>query len=308
MIWIGGNVPGVQTFRTGVKGVEVNAWHASHSHPGRYVSCLSSTGGVEENTVGEDLLLSYFTGFGVGFSNSSISTVNGLSLRNFWITGAMGRNSVPLYCPMHAGVMSIRDGTVDVRVSRGDAFTWPAIGIVAGGAHTVLDNLHIEGCGTAIYVEGRDAPTSVDISSIATNHLMEPGMTYFDEPFPELPPPTISEQQAAYPGSTDPWLTKYSSAVIIGRHPSNYQSSKAYNVTANIRTVRNLGRCKYLLRDHLYGEHYTPFGKGQYPNSGRAVLPPYSRGEGFIAQPATATFPYPDGTGNASTRNNLITN
>lgn len=296
IVWIGSVEPANQSFRTGIKGVAINAFNASIKHQGKRISCISSTGYVEENSVIEDVCLNGFSGFGIGFTNGvGVSTVNGLSIRNFWITGSISKESVGIHIPPHSGVASIRDGTIDVRIGKESAdngIEWPTYGMVISGAHTSIDNLHIEGCGVGIFVESTDAPCSVSISNISVVHLMDYDMQFYDQDTPLIPAPSLNDQRLKFPGVQDNYYHKYGSAIIIGRNPVNYASSLAYNVSAVISNIRNQGRCKYLLRDSLYNVQFSPFGKGQYPNHGTSVLTYYVRPEGFVD--SVDTFPYGD--------------
>lgn len=298
IIWIGSVYPANQSFRTGVKGLSIHAWEAAKKYPDKYISCISSTGYIEENSVIEDVCLSGFSGFGIGATNGyGISTINGLSIRNFWITAPVFKTSVAIHIPRHSGVAAIRDGTIDVRIGESnlkDGMDWPTYGMVISGAHTVVDNLHIEGCGVGIFVESTDTPCSVSISNISVTHLMDYGMKYFDEETPNDPAPGLAQQKIDFPGLEHKFYNKYSSAIVIGRTPIFYASSLAYNVTATISNVRNSGRCKYLLRDGLYNVHFSPFGRGQYPNQGRAALTYYARAEGFV--PSEGAYPYGAGS------------
>jgi len=84
-------------------------------------------------------------------------------------------------------------------------------------------------------------------------------------------------------------------SALLGRTPGSFSASKAYNLAAVITNIRNQGRCKYLLRDGEF--EISPFGRGQYPNSGCAALTFYVRQEGFTD--ARGEYPYGDGTQNA---------
>lgn len=309
LVWIGSKEPANQSFRTGVKGVTINAFNAAIKYPDKKISCISSTGYVEENSIIEDVCLNGFSGFGIGFTNKfGVSTTNGLSIRNFWITGSISKHAVGIHIPPHSGVASIRDGTLDLRISEGSAkngITWPTYGMVVGGAHTTIDNIHIEGCGVGIFVQSTDAPCSVSISNISTQKLMDYGMEFADEDIPLIPAPSIDEQKLLYPGADDPYYHKYSSAIIIGRVAKYYNSSKAFSVTAITSNIRNHGRCKYLIRDGLYDKHISPFGMGQYPNSGNGSITFYARKEGFVSQDSS-NFPF--GGGDMNFRNKFFSN
>lgn len=297
MIWMGSVEPANQSFRTGVRGVTINSYRAAMKHVGKRVSGISSTGYIEENSIVNDIGITGFSGFGIGLTNNSISTVNGLSISNFWITNAIGKEAVAIRIPPHAAVASIRDGTIDARIGKEAADNgaeWPTYGMVVSGAHSVVDNVHIEGCGVGILAESAGPAASIAISNISTNHLMDYGMRYYNEPVPIAPAPSIEEQKKAFPGANHPYYSQYSTAVMIGRSPASYAASKAYNIAPVISVVRNQGRCKYLLRDGDY--NISPFGRGQYPNSGCAALVFYARPESF--EKAVGEFPYGDGSAN----------
>jgi len=129
LVWIGGGFPDSgQSFHTSVRGVTLDGYYAIRSSRAKNglgrVSGISSKGWVEENTLLEDVSITNFTGLGVGFpqrmpltlgGQNRIATVNGLTLRNFWITGGIRRDAYPIYFTHHAGVATIQDGTIDCR-------------------------------------------------------------------------------------------------------------------------------------------------------------------------------------------------
>ena len=305
IIWIGSKGHnGGQSFRTNIRGISVDGYNACLKWPEKRISIIANTGWVEENHIIEDVHLTSFTGFGIGFNHPrSISTVNGLAIRNFWISRAMRRDSVPILIPAHAGVCSIRSGTIDCRLDKHVSKAWeiepkndkpefvrdwPLFGIIARGAQTIIEGVHLEGMGIGIYVMSTDSPSSVKISCVTGYFLMDENMAYFNDPVRKLGlPPTLVEQEATN-GSDhlDEFYFRYSSIVAIGRQKGIYNSAVNHNSIVKTDNIRSLGYCKYLLRDWTYRKEYTKIKMAQqYPNSEASALLEYDRAEPYALLP-----------------------
>ncbi len=296
MILIGSISDGVQSFRTGIRGVTVDGYNACAANPTKRISLITAFSWVEECNFVEDALLAYFTGFGVGFHTSTggVSVVNGFSLSKFWIHSGMKRDAVPIYIPPHAVTCSVRDGTIDctLRKAQSSAWStapadpdpgfvrdWPLYGILAAGYHTSIDNIHIEGVGIGIHVYATSTPESVTISNIDGHVMMDDGLIYYDDPARVLgPPPQLSVQESTdNVGGLHGFYWHYGAVVTIGRTKTESEGGSNYNANVSIRNLRSQGTCKYLLRDWAYGIDLHSF-IGRSPNDGAGTLTAYDRG------------------------------
>ena len=86
------------TYRTGVRGVYINAISASLANWSRNVSGVTARDGVEEQSEVIDVIVEGASGFGVGFTQHSANpaTINGLTVCDLWLTGVMKSTSVGL--------------------------------------------------------------------------------------------------------------------------------------------------------------------------------------------------------------------
>jgi hypothetical protein len=287
LIWIGSRFQGAgQSFRTNIRGVTVSGWHAVRKWRDKRISIISSTGWVEENHIIEDVCLSSFSGFGIGFHHpESISTTNGLALRNFWITQAVKRDAVPIYIAPHAVVCSIRSGTIDCRVMKESAENpdfpeeWPQFGIYAGGQQTIVEGVHLEGMGIGVYIVATPVTSSLKVSEITTIWLMDHNMKYFDDPT-RVPGPAPEPNLEAKRDPKNHYF-KYGSAVVLGKALGNADIEYNYNSTVILEGIHSLQNCKYLVRDWVYGINCSVYGCGQYPNSESATVLKYLRNTPF---------------------------
>ncbi|HWB05283.1 MAG TPA: hypothetical protein VG796_19780 [Verrucomicrobiales bacterium] len=122
MIWIGSaaHTGTNQSFWTGVRGVTINGYNAAKAAPGIRISGISSQSFVEENSIIENVGVGYFNGFGIGFAATSgeAAVINGLTIRNFWITGGMARDAYGIYFAQNTSVCSVDAGTIDLSFPR----------------------------------------------------------------------------------------------------------------------------------------------------------------------------------------------
>lgn len=334
-ILIGGDVVSGHSFRTGIRGVTINCYEATKNNPTKKVCGITCSDYVEENTIIEDICINNFSGFGIGFeSESGTHTVNGVTIRNFWITASVNRDSVPIYIPYHAAVCTVKDGTIDVRVSKGQTiyatsppaltYTWPVYGVLASGYHTTIDNLHIEGCliGVQIY-DVNSPPCSVTVSNIDTTWMMASALSggemrwYTD--WERLsssgqfgPAPSLAVQLTSFGNPTLMEYTKYYGvSVNIGKINPAFNAAYLYNTTAVITNIRNTSYWTpaYLLRDALYNVHYSAWGKGQYPNiAATSSIAFYARSAGWVHQTNSndlSAYPYRSGAAGTDSVTNV---
>lgn len=277
-----------QSFRGGISNLSISGYSACKRWPGRRISLISSSGYVEENHIIEDVLLSGFTGFGVGFYNpNTISTVNGLHLRNFWITTSFSREAVPIFIPKHSVVTQVECGTIDCRTHKEYSSDWVTIpgtpkpdiisdwaqfGIIVEG-DAVINNLHIEGVGIGINIVSSDKPNSVSISNINGWILMDKKMKYYNDPSRiSGPPPSLEEQRV-----NDNFIFDISALVVISSRKGIGNSYYNYNSHVTINNIKSSGGLQYLLRDLAYNIDFTTIGNGRFPNEDSATISFYSR-------------------------------
>ena len=140
MIWIGGDLTGNpavdgRTYRTKVKGMEIECYYAAFPYrldealdSSKRVSGISSKFFVEECSMIEDVQISNSTGFGIGFCRHKLTAgtvggwtggvINGLSIRDFWITGRTFRSAYPLHFSQFTNNCTVDTGTVDVTLPK----------------------------------------------------------------------------------------------------------------------------------------------------------------------------------------------
>ncbi len=222
LIWMGSELPnGVQSFRTGVSSVYVNGYYTTWANPDKHISLISSTGYVEECSFIRDVMLEGFSGFGVGFHNAydGVAVINGLVLDHFWILGALRRHSIPIFIPTHAVNCTVSNGTIDVHLQGPDSIEgtkpykadWAMVGLAAGGLHTTIDNIHIEGVGVGILAFDDNEASGMTISNVDVNGMMDHGMIHSDSPRVIGPAPATATDQYNIAIATLPirraWLT-----------------------------------------------------------------------------------------------------
>lgn len=292
LIWMGGTGYGsTQSFFTGVEGVAIDGWYATSKFPLKRISGISWTGFVEELSPIRDICIVNFSGFGIGGSHpSSVNTINGVSIDTFFFSNATRRGAIPIFMGGHAGVVSIKSGTIDVRVGKAQTefadvpvaypTTWPQFGVLAAGAHTVVENVHFEGMCNAVHVFAWEGPGSVAVNDCDMIWGMEPVMGWYDDPARVSGfPPLISVQESQDNiGGLNNFIFHHGCLVSLGRLPGLYQSADNYNSNVVCRNLRTLGDVKYLLRDWVYGVEITSFGGERFPNEEHNVVTSYQRG------------------------------
>ena len=302
MIWIGGKTkfPSSQTFFTGVEGLSVSAYYPIRKFPNKRISGISWTGYVEELSFIRDVGVVSFSGFGIGGAHpSNITTVNGLTASNFFLSDATRRGAVGFFAAGHGGVVAIRDGTMDFRVDKSESTegnseykkTWPQFGILAAGAHTDINNIHFESVGNAIHVYSWGGAGSVTISNCDLNHGMDWRMRYHGDDFYKIKdqPALLKQEMDDNYKDTHRFMFHNSCLVSLGRTMGEYNAGSNYNSNVSIRNIRTLDNSVYLLRDWQYGIHV--YGNGSYrnPNEGGNSITSYDRGIPF--GPPEGLFP-----------------
>lgn len=295
LIFIGGLAQGVNAGFYTVKGVYVNGFEACKAYPTKRISGISGkTGFIEENSVIEDIVVSNYTGYGIGHiptAGDEIANVNGLTIRNFWIGfGFCKRDSYGIYFGAHTQVLSIQHGTIacslpkqlsasyDV-VDGNPVYTEPEMlydyqtfGISVGGFHVKISNVHLEGMivGIACIHYSDTGTCSFDVSDIDGYGMMDRGMVYvFD--------PARTEGPAPAPASAYDVIQDSCLVLICGE--SDLAGGMQYNLqgAANVRNLHSAGYMKFLLRDAVYDQHVKTLGWGQFPNLEVANLARYTR-------------------------------
>lgn len=126
VIWIGGlykdagNSNGA-TYRNQVTGVLIDCGAAGFAlrTTNKRISGISSKSGVEECSIIDEVVITYATGFGIGFCRHRAldgsyppATINGLSITNFWIYGATYSDYYGMYFSAWTNNCRVDTGTV----------------------------------------------------------------------------------------------------------------------------------------------------------------------------------------------------
>lgn len=155
-----------------VKGLYLNCGPARSANPLRHISGISSLGWIEEQSYVDDIVVTEFSGFGIGFpphrnaSDQSVVSpvVNYLRCTNMWITGGRSRMAMGIYTTQWCNNIEFSDVTIDCTLDKsvsseyaavggGDPTIYPApaeildymwIGVVAAGQST-FNRFHFEG-------------------------------------------------------------------------------------------------------------------------------------------------------------------
>ena len=192
MIAMGGP-SGYSTYRTKVTGIMLNVGNASYAHWTKHVSGISSYGGLEEQSVIDDVIITSASGFGIGFSRhkpvggayGNPATVNGLSVSNFWITGPTKRDAYGMFFTHHTYDAKVHTGTIDNTLAQSisaahsgavpeQICTYGLFGIVAQGSLDI-NGVHIEAYVIPINIrENTGGGNNVTVSNIDAWLLMDP--------------------------------------------------------------------------------------------------------------------------------------
>ena len=142
MVWIGGDLTGTfpydaRTYRCQVIGMTIACGNASFAHKAdgesggpKRVSGISAKRWVEEGNAISHVTVTSASGAGIGFPQhkamASIGSaggyqsavINGLSIRDFWITSPTFRDAYPMYFSQWTNNCSVDTGTVDATLSK----------------------------------------------------------------------------------------------------------------------------------------------------------------------------------------------
>lgn len=272
LIWLGSAVRDtIQSMNTSVSNVMINCYHASLNNLTKRVSGISSYGWMEEHTVVENVTVSYFSGYGIGMCSDGnpVQVINGLTIRNFWITGPVMADALPVAFGRHTTTATLSSGTIDCGVTPGSTFggkPWPLINaaIWAEGARTILSDVHIESVKIGVLIRDYGQINSININGIDCRMGWEDGMTSaFDEP-------TIKYNQKL-PENKD--YFKHSALIAIYGAPEYTPEGIFKGDVMNYRTrivANNLvasSRVRYLVRDPIMGQDILNWNNGQSSES-----------------------------------------
>jgi hypothetical protein len=142
MVWIGGDLTGTypydnRTYRCQVIGMTISCGNAAFAHRAdgegggpRRVSGISAKRWIEEGNAISHVTVTSASGVGMGFPQhkamASIglvggyqaAVINGLSIRDFWITSPTFRDAYPMYFGQWTNNCSVDTGTVDATLSK----------------------------------------------------------------------------------------------------------------------------------------------------------------------------------------------
>jgi hypothetical protein len=305
VIWIGGlytdagNANGA-TYRNQVTGVLIDCGAAGFAlrTTNKRISGISSKSGVEECSIIDEVVITYATGFGIGFCRHRAldgsyppATVNGLRISNFWIYGATYRDYYGMYFSQWTNNCHVDTGTIAGGLSKSISSQWgtdtrpppngvgsdttaigpiiypdpiwirtyPQTAIHASGGNLTLNNIHIENSMFGVTVAQADAASNITISNIKVLGLMDRALN----PVYAFDGISATGAAPADNGSTSHYYG-YGCAVLIA----------AFNEGAAVPRVNFTGRCTinnlsalattYLLRDSIYNVHLSAFGMGEY--------------------------------------------
>ncbi len=293
VVWVGGDAPGANSFFTNIRGIGINAYAASVGNPTKYVSGISATAWVEEASIIDDIGVHWASGTCVGFPQHRAAdgvhppaTVNGLRCTNFWFTGPMKRDSLPIYTTHWANNCYFGTGTIDMSLlqqvsaaweSGGYAKPpyiqdWPLVGMRLQGK-TKVDQIHVEGCGVAAWVPNGDSINTITIDGLDCSRMMcrAAGQIYTaDGKHPVFPPID----------NIDFW--GYSTGVLIAREGEIcYMPGQSPKDRVKIDSFASNGGLCYALRDDCYKLHLSTWGQGQFPLEPTGGITMYARGNAY---------------------------
>lgn len=320
MIWIGADLGSSSSYRTKVKGMEIECYYASFTHRAgglKRVSGISSKAGVEECSVITDVQISSASGFGIGFcrhkapgGSFAAATVNGLDISSSWITGATFTDFYGLYFSQWTNNCTVRNVTVDIGLAKSISSqygtntspanggsdttaigttiypapawicTYPHTAIYAAGYLTLCD-IHIEGSVIGVFIAETDGASNVVATNVKGFALMDRARSAVYE--------LDGKSGAEPPSNTD--VYGYGSVILIaGRNEILAYPTLNWKGCATLTAISTDGSCCYLVRDDAYGIHRSMYGMGQFPTGalgGRFSF--YTRGNIYARQ---TTSPY----------------
>lgn len=294
LVWIGSaSASTASSFHSCVRDLHINGYYACTANTSKRISGISSYGWMEENTTVERVTVEYFSGYGIGVlsntaAEASVRVINGLTIRNFWLTGGMSATCIPIAIGQNSTVAAVRDGTVDMNPgSGGSARPVTNVGIWAQGKHTVLENIHIESVRVGVLVLGSNSQGQcVSVKSVnlqaGYDSNMSAGGSVVTNPSSKHPDPSVSD-------SGDVFL--WGSVLTIFGALSDFSPSGMFtgsSLPSHVRvTAEHLSSesVKYLVRDYIMGKHVQSWGTNQ-SNAHSGALSRYFR--------STPDRPYPD--------------
>jgi hypothetical protein len=316
VLWIGGPTGGA-TYRNQVTGIYLNLGDATFAHraTNKRISGISSKGGVEECSIIDEVVITYATGFGIGFCRHKASdgsyppaTVNGLRISNFWIYGATYRNYYGMYFSQWTNNCHVDTGTIAGGLAKSISAQWntntsttpPGVGfdtssfgpltypdpiwirtyplaaIHLSGGYVTLNNIHIEGSMIGVLFADADGPNNCTINSVKVYGLMDRSRS---------PVYMLDGTSGAAPpaNTSDLDYYGYGCAVLFAGRSETLANPKNNAVGCCTITALTSSATTYLIRDAVYGIHLAAFGMGQFALSptgegmgGRVAF--YSRG------------------------------
>jgi hypothetical protein len=354
MIWIGGDLLGSparsdeRTYLSKVKGVYINCYNAAYPYRldgSKRVSGISSKRWVEECSVIHDVVIENASGFGIGFCQhrgigqdwsggaTGAAVINGLSIRDFWITGPTFRDTYPMYFPQWTNNCSVDTGRIGPSLAKSisSAFsannvaldpidggniysrpawevTYPLIGIKAQG-NLSLSNIHFEGVVIGVHCQmNGSGGNSISLKNLNFLSLHDPirGSIYINDGRSGVNFTTnaqgISANAITYNITNDAArYFGYGCGVLISKDQYSSEVPTNYFDRVTISGIHGAGGVTYLLRDASYGHNILAYGMGQNPNSSGGGISFYSRGNVYAH---TTTLPYSAVGGGAYDRNN----
>lgn len=272
VIWLGSAVRDtIQSMNTGVNNLMINCYYASLNNLDKRISGISSYGWMEEHTAISNVTISYFSGYGIGMCSNGNppQIINGLSIRNFWITNPVSGSALPIALGRHTTCATISSGTLDCGVMAGSMFAgkpWPLIhtALWVEGARAVISDIHIESVKIGILIRDYGQINSVNINGVDCRMGWEEGMK---DAFVE-PVPSYGQQ---LPANTDFW--KHSTLLAIYGEPAYTPTGILEGHTGNVRSrvvATNLvasDRVRYLVRDPAMGQDILNWNNGQSSTS-----------------------------------------
>jgi len=296
MIWIGSASPGTsQSFNANVRGLGLNATYACTANPTKFVSGISTYGWIEENSVIRNISISNFSGYGIGkISHPTISAqqaiINGLSIKDFWITAGMHAYSVPIAIGQYSTVASITSGTIDMRTDGSRPIV--DTGIWAQGAHTTIDNVHIEAVRTGVMVRGSNSQNQaiilrgVDMTGGYDSDMTAGGAIVTNTRLADV---AAGDYSSVYNWST---LLLIDGAVNGTFGAANVRTNT--NLPSHMRVqaeALSVGNVKYLVRDPIMGASIASWGTVQ-SNAHSGMMGRYYRSSPFRPYPDNGAYYY----------------
>jgi hypothetical protein len=320
MVWIGGEpLPSprfASTYRNQVRGIGINCYAASLAYAGvnpvtrigtgaKRVSGISSKAGVEECSIIDDVVVSYASGFGIGFCRHrqvgqafTAATVNGLTISNCWILGPTFRDSVPINFSQWTNNCKLSVTTVDIGVAKsisadygvavaGDLsgtgaiiyplpawiVTYPLAAIVAQGFVSIED-VHIEGATIGVHVLESSGINNVYVRNVKAYGMMDRARSAVYE---------LDGKSGVPPTNTANYA--YSCAVMIsGQGEAAANGRFNWKDRVSLHNISVLGLCAYIVRDSMYEVERTSYGMGDAYSrtAGVGGIVSYMRGNAWV--------------------------